>query len=1342
MNQHETKSPLRRIIIVSIVVLFLVTIIGGAISISRLDPPWVANIAEDKLTELLGQDVTIDSIDIDLGTVIFLRAENASVANPPWASEPSLASVDVLEVGIDVFELFSGDLVFTEVNATEPVVHLERSAQGTANWEIKGGIPSSTEDQASVSQGKDGDTLNLPRIESLSVDDGLLTYVDPNYDTLLELSFKSSNQQSPRAQGRIVASGGGQLFGQPLKINLSAGQPPMLEANDTNGYSLKLRLSSAETMLLIEGKVDAPILPETADLQISLEGQNLSGWNEAFEMTLPKLPSYQLVGHVKLLDDKWSINQVKATVTNSDVRGSLRVLPDADPLRVEGNLHSDRLDIAQLQGFMPEQKGSEPVTTPISKLLNFIATASFQTNIKYEADLIETQEAPIKDVEIAMKFENNVLSFDPLFGTIDGTQVNVESHISADEDLAGGRIQFRVETAQSPENAMGTETVRDQKTTALPRFPGNLTIELAVNVTTNRLAINANNFAAADGEKPANRLELNSATIQNLHVNYTDPSSNTKIVAGLNEELSDRDIVIEADGEIHDEPIELSLTIPAPDSLMNPSADEAFQPVAFNLKLAEATASVTASVVPSWPPTKIDLRFLVESERPATIAALFGVEPPTLENLALSGSLSKQDNIWKMTKFISQVGESNMAGVAMIDTADKLRFQAVLKSKNIDVTALMPSKESDEDSLQPSPVDAQQSDSSLSENLTIKPSSPQWLTNLNGKVSVDVDQLVLPGATLEDVSLKASVGEGLLRIAPLSIALGGGTINTRVSLNLQAPGLAGNLRTEIQRVGLDEALTAFAYDASALGTVGGRITLKLPAKTQNMRSNLNVDALLDRLLIEKVRLQYDDPDLQAKTDLRLKTDSFESEMRVEGQVEYQGIPVDVSLSTGSLRQAIENYQALPVDATLHIRETTADINGNVGDLFPLESLTTSLRLAGPDLFRFGESINIPMPHLPPYDLHAKWQKKQLEDGQQISIFENLEGTIGDSDVVGTVRVTTGGERPMVFTRLQSRKLDLDDLAGLTGARPDPEETASAKQKAQAEKFEDRDKLLPDKPMDFTKLQNVDVDMEYRAKRVQAPDLPIDDFLLKMALQDGYMRMNRLDFGVANGTVAMELEVNARMSPIQAKLKTDFDQVHLSKLLASFEMADDSFGNIGGRATLWMKGESLANWFASADGGLYLTMTGGKVDSLLVELAGLDFAESATAFLGTDTGIPIDCAYTDFQARSGIVTIKPFIFDTKDTKFKGHGTIDLRKEQLDLTVNPYPKDFTFLSSRGPLHLTGTFMNPSFSVDPSFPFPEFATADDSARCKGLIENLRKARESDMNKRKINFEPPPDS
>ena len=689
----------------------------------------------------------------------------------------------------------------------------------------------------------------------------------------------------------------------------------------------------------------------------------------------------------------------------------------------------------------------------------------------------------------------------------------------------------------------------------------------------------------------------------------------------------------------HDAPLELLLTVPKVESLKHFKTVEYLRPITANLTLGESRARVTASVVPAWPPKKVNARFTMESETPAHTAALLGVQLPSLDKLAISGALSKRQDVWKIQKLRSQIGNSSISGRAIIKQADHLRFKASLTSNMLDISEWMPNTDTEKIESEFVATDVDPSKLNSSTKSSVEMSIPPWLTELGGVLHLEVQQLRLPGATMGDVSVDASISNGVLQISPLSITIGEGSIRSVARLNLATSSPVGRLQTAIERVNLTDVMKAFGRDMTDLGTVNGRLALKLVPPSRSSQNISNADALLDRVRIQDIRLQYDDPALQARTDLTFKTDSFASQVQVNGTVEYQDIPVDVSLSTGSLHQAIRDYQSLPIDATLKIRDTTIGIEGRVGELFPLEALTTSIRLAGPDLFRLGEAINIPLPHLPPYDLKAHLQRKQLDNGKQSFAFDDLEGTIGDSDVIGRIRVTTGGQRPIIFARLESRELDFDDLAGLIGAPPDPEETASSEQQIKAEKLEDRNVLLPNQPIDFTKLQKVNADVEYRARRVQAPSLPLDDFHLTMDLQEGHMQMKRLDFGIATGTIAMELEINAHSTPVNAKLKSDFDHVNIRKLLKSFEVTDDSFGDLGGRATLWMRGTSMAEWFASADGGLYLTMTGGTLDALLVELAGLDFTESAAVFLNQDTGVKIDCAYADLQARSGIVTIR-------------------------------------------------------------------------------------------------------
>ena len=494
------------------------TIIGGALSISLLNPRWVAHLAESKLTDLVGQEVRIDSIDIDLGTVIRLRAENASVANPPWASDPYLASVEIFEVGIDVFELLSGDLVLTDVQLAKPVVHLERGNHGGANWAVGASEEFSSDDQqGSDSRRENDNAFSLPRIESFSIQEGSFSYIESHQNTSLEISVKSGVEQSPTDSLAITVDGGGHFRGEPVQISATAIPPAKQE--DVNEYALAVRLNSAETHLSIEGKIDVLVSPEMADLDFHLEGENLSRWNEALGLELPALPTYVLSAHLQLEEGKWSLDPIHATILRSDVTGSLWVIPDANPPQLEGVFSSDRLDVAQLQELMPESKSSDPIPVQIGGFFAVIAQAPWQTNIKYQADLITIGKSSIYNAEMTMRLKDDSLFFEPLAGTVKGHRIQADVHITTSHQLEEGHIQVKLTTVQRAQLAKGMEIKQSSSISEDLAIPGNVNVELSIDLTNTPVSVKTHESLSVVNEESTKQLEVSSVSIKNFTCN-------------------------------------------------------------------------------------------------------------------------------------------------------------------------------------------------------------------------------------------------------------------------------------------------------------------------------------------------------------------------------------------------------------------------------------------------------------------------------------------------------------------------------------------------------------------------------------------------------------------------------------------------------------------------------------------------------------------------------------------------------------------------------------------------------------------------------------------------------
>lgn len=382
-----------------------------------------------------------------------------------------------------------------------------------------------------------------------------------------------------------------------------------------------------------------------------------------------------------------------------------------------------------------------------------------------------------------------------------------------------------------------------------------------------------------------------------------------------------------------------------------------------------------------------------------------------------------------------------------------------------------------------------------------------------------------------------------------------------------------------------------------------------------------------------------------------------------------------------------------VDVRARAGDTRAHVSGQVRVPVDVRRFTVRASIEGEDLADLYPLLGIATPETPPYALVGLLSR----DGNVIR-YRDFKGTVGDSDLSGDIRVRLGEARPTASGRLVSRRLDFDDLAGLVGAPPStkPGESASPEQKTEAMRRASRPQVLPDRPYDLEKLRSMDADIRFSAARVDAGKLPIESIVAKVRLDDGMLKLDPLDLGVAGGRLTGSVRLDARRNPIQTTADLRAWEVALPKLFP--RTIPDSVGLLAGAMSLRGHGNSVADMFATADGELGVVMGRGRFSNLLLELAGLDVAESLKFLLGKDRTVPLRCAYADFDVDDGIMKTEALAFDTTDTVVLGEGKLDLRKESLDLELTPQPKDWSPVSLRVPLEVGGTFKDPSFAPKP--------------------------------------------
>ncbi len=374
--------------------------------------------------------------------------------------------------------------------------------------------------------------------------------------------------------------------------------------------------------------------------------------------------------------------------------------------------------------------------------------------------------------------------------------------------------------------------------------------------------------------------------------------------------------------------------------------------------------------------------------------------------------------------------------------------------------------------------------------------------------------------------------------------------------------------------------------------------------------------------------------------------------------------------------------------------THAHARGTLLDPLRLRGFDLQMKLSGRDLGDLYPLLGLAIPHTPPYTLDGRFSREG-----DVWHYRDFDGRIGDSDMHGDASVATGGKRPYLRADLTSKRLDFDDLAGFVGGTPQTGrgETANPQQAAEAAKEEASARLLPDTPYDLAKLRAMDADVRLRAMRINAPSLPLDDMDAHLLLEGGMLKLDPLNFGVADGDIRSRIRMDARTDTIRTRADAKLAGLNLSKLLPTVKLAQNAIGKVGGEVGIEGTGNSIAAMLGSSDGNMAFGMGQGRISNMLMEMAGIDLAEIIKFKLGGDRQIPVRCAFADFGVDDGLMTARSLAFDTSDTILVGSGTVNLRDEKLDLTIRPRPKDRSLLVFRTPLRVDGTFKKPGVHPD---------------------------------------------
>jgi len=476
---------------------------------------------------------------------------------------------------------------------------------------------------------------------------------------------------------------------------------------------------------------------------------------------------------------------------------------------------------------------------------------------------------------------------------------------------------------------------------------------------------------------------------------------------------------------------------------------------------------------------------------------------------------------------------------------------------------------------------------------------------------------------------------------------------------------------------------------------GGRKNWLLDRNQQDEQARIRID----RLMLDRGRLGYDNAAQKTSIRAELSTSDTKSAGEALGftaQGQYKGLALKARGSGGPVLGLRDEDTPYPLQADLSVGHTGVKAEGTITSLLKLSAMDMRLALRGESLAQLYPLLGIAFP-----ETRAYVTEGHIVHGGQTWRYEKFSGRIGDSDIAGSVQVDTGGKRPAMKAELVSKLLDLADLGPAIGAKPGSVQAAkqaAAPPAATAASTPARARVLPDLPFNTDRWDSMDAEVTLKAKSIRrAKELPLEGLAAHLSLRDSVLTLDPLDFGVAGGHLNAVISLDGREDPIPVRARVKARKILLARLFPTVALSKTSIGQVNGEFDLAGKGNSVGRMLASSSGKVGLVVANGEISKMMMEKVGLHLWEILVLKVSGDKLVKLRCGIADFSVKDGIMHADALIFDTEVTTIVGTGSVDLREEKLDLTLNPNTKNTSPLALRSPIYVRGSFADPDIQID---------------------------------------------
>jgi uncharacterized protein involved in outer membrane biogenesis len=1195
-----------------------------------------------------------------------LKIGGIRIMNPPGFSTPFFASLGDARLKLDLLELWRNRLRVRELTAQNVAVHLEKAADGKANWAFQLALrtPASQPAQPAEFSARDVtleiNTLDLKRLEIDLVQAG-----NPRtrYFALDELHGEGGAGKPIKLEMRGSVE---KTF--PYQIGFASG--PLSEVTRLDRpWPFELTVDFLGTVLRASGAVSRAGEEIAGELLFGMGTDNLRELERLLQTELPKVGASALAGRLSWSSGKARLEQLRGVMGTTTLDGELTFDTTTERPKLSGRLELPSLD---LRPFLASARDKEPEEAPRSLADTYLELEqqTFQLSqlkaVDADLTLVVGQwlslPGDVRDAQLGIKLENGVLHA-PVQGSITGVALRGELAV----DGAAAVPSFGL-TLGAQKSTLGGLAELLVNVRGVQGYMDRFTLELGAKGASVRELVRALDV----------RLELAKGRLSygNLEggtpVQFTLDRFTVELPGG-------KPLLARARGALLGQ--ELALQIRGGD--LPTIIREQRSPVELTGSGSGATVRVAGVLAAPTADAGTDLEFSLQSRRAGDLGRWIGLSATAGAPFLLSGRARARSDEWSLRDLQLRLGRSEITGELRRTGIQKQPLiQVLLDVRNLDVKEL--------DSMLPPPRPRRAAPAGSERPMVDIPILPAGIDLTDADVEVKLRRADMEPLDVTDASFSGRIREGQMLPSPFFARFADTNFQGAVALDLRGQVPAASLWLAANEVDIGRLLAQLKV-IDQLDARADSLRFQLLARGQRLgemlrRSELEANLDDGRLVLRSVVTASTIGIGVSRGVVRAGLGEPVS-VTLDGAVD--DIPVAIKVSSAPLQEFLNTSAPVPFAISAEAAGARLDLSGKVQLPVTRREGEVQLGIRGERLDTLNKLARASLPPWGPYALDGAMRVSSR--GYEVP---NLSLRMGESRLNGSGSLTGVDGRPRIDVALRAPNVQLNDFSfkgwsALDKPKPKDSKPMSVEEmRAKArEAAAEGQKLLSAEV-----LRRQDAFLTVDVEQVVSGADKLGSGSLKASLQNGRLAVEPLEVNVPGGGARIWLAYTPSETDVamEAKVRVDrFDYGVLARRLKPDMDLKYVQGLFSLHLDLQSRAPTIDALMSRGNGRLDFAVWPKDLRAGIFDLWAVNLFLALIPAVDPASESKVNCALGRFDLKDGILTHQAILMDTSRMRVTGQGRVDFPEEQLLLKLAPQAKTAQFFSLSTPVQVTGSF-----------------------------------------------------